>query len=808
MKKNPAPQSGFFNLRSLTVCALVSASAFLTVLSFATITPAGGTLTDSSGPLTFTGGPYAVANPSSQATGTPTCNAVLVCDEYTLTVSGLSAGTTASKYIRIEVKWMELGEAQFDLYVFSGPTATGAPIATSIGNMTYVDPDVVLIPAINGTYTIRVVPFNPQGLSITGTISLVPFPPVAPVTPGTPPTYSNHISPSAFGNSAGEPSIGVDWNPNVATLKHDKVNTGGVTMFTSGTQQLRVSFNDATSPPGALWENMAAPVQTGLDPIGFVDRQTGRIFGLELAAGDSNAAFSDNDGTSWTQFVAGGVPAGPDHETFGGGPYNNAAVPPPPPHPLYANAVYYCSQNIAGGAECSRSDDGGVTFGPGVDIFNPIECYGGIHGHVKVGPDGSVYVPNSSCSAGTGSQGVAVSRDNGLTWVDMTVPGSTGSGDPSVGIGSDNTIYLGYVNGDSRPHIAASTDHGETWINDWEVGAPLGCPSGDQYAPCRLKSAVFPAVVAGDGDRAAFGFLGSTTGGNYQDLNTFFGIWDFYVATTYDRGAHWVTVNATAGDPVQKGAICLAGILCSSSNRNLLDFNDITVDKEGRALGAYADGCVAPPIGTCTAPNYTGRANKAAIVRQLTGRRLFAAYDVVLAGVVSRKTHGSAGTFDINLPLTGTRGVECRNPGALPAGATGDYQLVFTFPNALTSVGGASVTSGTGSVGSSMIGPNPNQYTVNLTGVTNAQYVTVTLSNVLDAANHAGDVSAQMGVLIGDVTANGTASNTDVATVKGQVAAPVTASNFREDVTANGIISNTDVSTTKAQVGTTLPSSP
>jgi len=65
-----------------------------------------------------------------------------------------------------------------------------------------------------------------------------------------------------------------------------------------------------------------------------------------------------------------------------------------------------------------------------------------------------------------------------------------------------------------------------------------------------------------------------------------------------------------------------------------------------------------------------------------------------------------------------------------------------------------------------------------------------------------------MGVLIGDVTANGTASNTDVAIVKGQVAAPVTASNFREDVTANGIISNTDVSTTKAQVGTTLPSSP
>src|SRR5205807_6821498 len=31
--------------------------------------------------------------------------------------------------------------------------------------------------------------------------------------------------------------------------------------------------------------------------------------------------------------------------------------------------------------------------------------------------------------------------------------------------------------------------------------------------------------------------------------------------------------------------------------------------------------------------------------------------------VVSRKTHGSAGTFDIDLPIAGTRGIECRSPG-------------------------------------------------------------------------------------------------------------------------------------------------
>jgi hypothetical protein len=58
---------------------------------------------------------------------------------------------------------------------------------------------------------------------------------------------------------------------------------------------------------------------------------------------------------------------------------------------------------------------------------------------------------------------------------------------------------------------------------------------------------------------------------------------------------------------------------------------------------------------------------------------------------------------------------------------------------------------------------------------------------------------------LGDVTASGVVSNTDVSSVKGQVGAAVGSSNFRNDVSTNGIISNIDVSTTKGQVGTTLP---
>jgi hypothetical protein len=804
MQKNPAPQSGFFRPRVLLAFAFVIAGLSLAVFSFATITPPGDTLTDSSGPRTFTGGPYLVANPSSQATGTPTCNAVLVCDEYTLTVSGLSAATTASKYIRVEIKWPELGEAQFDLYVFEGTTATGHIIAQNLGNQTYVDPDVVLIPAINGTYTIRVVPFNPQGLSIQGTVSLVPFPAVAPLETGVAPTFTNHISPPGLGNSAGEPSIGVDWLPKLAALKHDRVNTGGVTFFTAGTQQLRVSFDDASLPASAFWENANAGVQSGLDPIGWVDHDTGRAFGIELAAGDSQGSFSDDDGTTWMHFVAGGQPAGPDHETFGGGPYRSDpnSLPPvvPPPH-TYQNAIYYCSQNIAGGAECSRSEDGGLTFGPGVDIFNPIECYGGIHGHVKVGPDGTVYVPNSSCSAGTGSQGVAVSRDNGVTWNDYTVPGSVGSGDPSVGIGSDNTVYIGYINGDGRPHVAVSTNFGQTWSKDYEVGQPLGCPGGDQYADCRIKSAVFPAVVAGDGDRAAFGFLGSTQGGNYQDLATFTGVWNFYVAVTYDRGEHWVTVNATEGDPVQRGAICLAGILCSSGNRNLLDFNDITVDREGRALGAYADGCVAP--GCNASNNYTGRLNKAAIVRLATGRRLFAANDT--PGAVSRHVHEPNLVHDIPLPLTGPPGVECRT-----GGDENRHQIVVSFFSPVTVNGGlqpqASISAPKGGSVDS-VSVNGQIVTINLKDVQDAQHIDVTLNSVDNGTNVA-NVVIPMDVVGGDTDGDHRNNIVDTNQTKANSGSLTSDTNYRTDVNLDGRINIADTNFVKKHSGGSVGTQP
>src|SRR5207248_11323268 len=87
--------------------------------------------------------------------------------------------------------------------------------------------------------------------------------------------------------------------------------------------------------------------------------------------------------------------------------------------------------------------------------------------------------------------------------------------------------------------------------------------------------------------------------------------------------------NATPGDPVQRGRICTDGINCTGTTRNLLDFFDASVDKEGRVVVGYDDGC----LGACiqSGPN-TGTA-KAVIARQSGGLRLFAANDLPASSV-------------------------------------------------------------------------------------------------------------------------------------------------------------------------------
>jgi sugar lactone lactonase YvrE len=174
---------------------------------------------------------------------------------------------------------------------------------------------------------------------------------------------------------------------------------------------------------------------------------------------------------------------------------------------------------------------------------------------------------------------------------------------------------------------------------------------------------------------------------------------------------------------------------------------------------------------------------------------------LVLTSAVSRKPHGSAGPFDINLPLPGggLPGVECRT-----GDTNGNHTLVFTFNHNIASAN-AAVSGGVGTVaGNSAI--SNNQVSVDLTGVTNAQTLTVTLTGVTDALGQAlGHTAVSVSFLQGDTNGNGSVNATDIGQTKAASGQTVTTANFRADVSANGSINATDIGIVKSSSGTSLP---
>ena len=456
--------------------------------------------------------------------------------------------------------------------------------------------------------------------------------------------------------TVGEPSIGFD-------------PIRGSAVYGAGTKNVRLTWNDTTVPASMTVANATAPTSvTSLDAITFTDQRTGRTFVSQLAAACSLFSYTDDAGRTYSPGQGCGVGTLLDHQTVGGGPFHAGVLGATGSYP---DAVYYCAQNSYSGG-CATSRDGGLTFGtltpaynsPANDPNDPNPVFaaeGGacsaLHGHLRVGPDGTVYLPIKGCggtaTAGNltnteyygGNPSVSVSTDNGTTYLVHRIAAGKNSdeSDPSVAAGrgdkvSGGRVYLGWEDGSnpsettygttSAAKIAMSTNHGTSWSKPVDVSSPLG-----------IKNVQFPEVIAGDDDRAAFAWLGTKAVGDDQH-NGFVGadglpaVWHLYVSTTYDGGLTWTTVDTTKRDPVQRGCVDLQGLsnktatdpnICSQ--RNLLDFNDITVDKQGRVLVAYADGCVDACV---TDPTVLSTAHNGEVMRQSTGKGLYAAYDGII----------------------------------------------------------------------------------------------------------------------------------------------------------------------------------
>ena len=173
---------------------------------------------------------------------------------------------------------------------------------------------------------------------------------------------------------------------------------------------------------------------------------------------------------------------------------------------------------------------------------------------------------------------------------------------------------------------------------------------------------------------------------------------------------------------------------------------------------------------------------------------------IVPIRAVSQKNHDGAGTFNVALPLSGTVGIECRVGQGTNSN---NHQVVVTFGVPIINVANATVTSGTGSVSTFVF--SGSQVIVNLTGVANAQTITITLSGVNDGTN-VGNVSIPMGVLLGDVNATRGVDGNDVSAVQSHTRQPVNSDAMaRFDVNVTGGIDGNDVSLTQSHTRTSLP---
>ena len=447
-------------------------------------------------------------------------------------------------------------------------------------------------------------------------------------------------------------------------------------LYQAFTETDQVTFDDSTLPATASWKDVSRPPTniTSLDPILETDPITGRTLVSQLAPPCSIAAFTDSDGeptatnpTGFTPAAACGVGSNFDHQTVHFGKSVN-------PNPLYGpdRIAWYCSQVVVQ-STCSVSRSGGVAFEQSRPVYTfkgdlvtanklIVGCEG-LHGHLNTSPvDGTAYLPNFACNSEedlqTDRPSVVVSPDEGLTWTIRQVPDGTSpnfDADPAVDVDEGNRAYVAYESATNNLMVATTTDRGETFTKSVDLGAPYG-----------IKNATMATVQAGSDGRAVVAFFGTvaeaplTTVGDTEvpenqllafdpDGNDPKAGWHLYVAMTYDGGANWTTSDLTPNDPVQRGCIWWGSAMgdqpaaqeCQSNKRNLLDFIDVAVDKAGRVVVGWADGCV----NRCVTEGHTRNSNLSFANREeqdmdLTAQEFAELYSQEDIGVISRQSCG------------------------------------------------------------------------------------------------------------------------------------------------------------------------
>jgi hypothetical protein len=166
---------------------------------------------------------------------------------------------------------------------------------------------------------------------------------------------------------------------------------------------------------------------------------------------------------------------------------------------------------------------------------------------------------------------------------------------------------------------------------------------------------------------------------------------------------------------------------------------------------------------------------------------------LTLQRVISQKVHAGGG-YDITLPVSGPSGIECRRSPVV-----GEHTLIFIFSDILQS-GNVAVTGGVGSINGAFI--YQDLMVVPLSGVANAQTLTLTLTNVTDRFGQTlptTSVSARF--LLGDTNGDGSVNAGDALQTKNRSGQDVSPTNFRSDVNTDGTVNTGDAFVVRSRSG-------
>ena len=168
----------------------------------------------------------------------------------------------------------------------------------------------------------------------------------------------------------------------------------------------------------------------------------------------------------------------------------------------------------------------------------------------------------------------------------------------------------------------------------------------------------------------------------------------------------------------------------------------------------------------------------------------------VLAGAFIRKSHGSAGIFDLPLSLVATAPTTDPRTGPF-------HTIVLTFNKPIAFADNPTMTEGTATFITMTI--TANDVVLDYMGVLDAQYLTVNLANVGSTDGGRGSGSLRVGFLLGDANQNRQVTVADVGIVNASLLAPVTAANFMLDVNIDGKLTVADKGITNASLLRKLP---